>query len=521
MKKGKQHLRTILLALAVVALAAAVVRAGEIQSAGTGKSMSWKATSTWIGGVLPGSLDNVTIANGDTVTVDTSFAIGSLTVGTGTSGQFQINKTASVNMVLTGDLTVNAGGIFKVSSNTLVSPGNLLHTMTISGNITHNGVGFDCRIGSNGSTLSVLNITFIGTANSTITMNTPYSITNGEFNGWTVNKSGSAKIILATDAYISSGNSTNLSSNLIFIHGNIETGNNALIHQSTTSATISGASDTTGYIIGALGRGMSTSAGATKDFAVGDAKGYRPFKLRSTVSGNASGHYARVALISGDANTGATVSGGIDKVSSVRYYRVSYHSGGVGAASMTFDRFTASYGLNDGVAAGNTNLQVGIADSTRSAWTGNGPSIIPYTTALDSLPRQMNSDTITTKILNSGQYIFISLARKTGTTENSLDGPSSGVERISSLPGRFSLSQNYPNPFNPATEFQFTLPQERIVVLKIYDLLGREVSTLVNERMPVGNYTARWDASGFASGVYFYRLTAGDFESAKRMVLMK
>jgi hypothetical protein len=193
----------------------------------------------------------------------------------------------------------------------------------------------------------------------------------------------------------------------------------------------------------------------------------------------------------------------------------------VGPASLAFDRFTPSYGLNDGVAAGNTNLQVGIADSTRSAWTGNGPSVTPYTTALDSLPRQINSDTMTTKTLNSGQFMFVALARKTGTTENSLDAPSSGVERVSSLPGRFSLSQNYPNPFNPATEFQFTLPQERIVVLKIYDLLGREVSTLVNERMPAGSYTARWDAAGFASGVYFYRLTAGDFVSAKRMVLMK
>jgi hypothetical protein len=117
--------------------------------------------------------------------------------------------------------------------------------------------------------------------------------------------------------------------------------------------------------------------------------------------------------------------------------------------------------------------------------------------------------------------MYVALARKTGTTENSLDGPSSGVEHVISLPGRFSLSQNYPNPFNPATEFQFTLPQERIVVLKIYDLLGREVSTLINERIPAGNYIARWDATGFASGVYFYRLTAGDFVSAKRMVLMK
>jgi hypothetical protein len=133
----------------------------------------------------------------------------------------------------------------------------------------------------------------------------------------------------------------------------------------------------------------------------------------------------------------------------------------------------------------------------------------------------MNSDTMTTKTLNSGKFMFVALARKTGTTENSLDAPSSGVERLNSIPGHFSLSQNYPNPFNPTTDFQFTLPQERIAVLKIYDLLGREVSTLVNEKLPAGNYTARWDATGFASGVYLYRLTTGDFVSTKSMILVK
>jgi hypothetical protein len=90
----------------------------------------------------------------------------------------------------------------------------------------------------------------------------------------------------------------------------------------------------------------------------------------------------------------------------------------------------------------------------------------------------------------------------------------------------YSLSQNYPNPFNPQTKIKFDIPanvkgQTTNVKLVIYDLLGREVATLVNEELKPGSYEADWDGSNFSSGVYFYKIIAGDFFETKKMVLMK
>ena len=94
-------------------------------------------------------------------------------------------------------------------------------------------------------------------------------------------------------------------------------------------------------------------------------------------------------------------------------------------------------------------------------------------------------------------------------------------EKGSLLPTRFSLSQNYPNPFNPTTDISYELSSESFVTLKVYNVLGQEVATLVNELKQAGSYTIRFDAGGLASGVYFYRLTAGNFSETKRLMLVK
>jgi photosystem II stability/assembly factor-like uncharacterized protein len=85
----------------------------------------------------------------------------------------------------------------------------------------------------------------------------------------------------------------------------------------------------------------------------------------------------------------------------------------------------------------------------------------------------------------------------------------------------FVVEQNYPNPFNPMTNFQFAIGSLRFVSLKIYDLLGREVATLVNEEKPAGSYSVRWNATNIPSGVYFYRLTAEGFSVTKSLLLIK
>jgi hypothetical protein len=85
----------------------------------------------------------------------------------------------------------------------------------------------------------------------------------------------------------------------------------------------------------------------------------------------------------------------------------------------------------------------------------------------------------------------------------------------------YSLDQNYPNPFNPATTISYSIPEESLVSLKIYDVMGSEVAELVNGRQLAGIYNVNFDASSLASGTYFYKLTAGDFVSVKKMVLLK
>ncbi|MBA4312085.1 MAG: hypothetical protein C0417_05605 [Chlorobiaceae bacterium] len=89
------------------------------------------------------------------------------------------------------------------------------------------------------------------------------------------------------------------------------------------------------------------------------------------------------------------------------------------------------------------------------------------------------------------------------------------------LPATYSLEQNYPNPFNPSTTVQFSIVNTQLTVLKVYDVLGKEVVTLVNEIKPPGAYTVRWDAVGFPSGVYYYRLQSGSFIETKKLILMK
>lgn len=97
-----------------------------------------------------------------------------------------------------------------------------------------------------------------------------------------------------------------------------------------------------------------------------------------------------------------------------------------------------------------------------------------------------------------------------------------GVQNENGLtPSRFELSQNYPNPFNPSTTIKFSVPKDGNVAIKVYDVKGQLVKTLVNQRVIVGNYTVDFNASELSSGVYFYTLETPDFKETKRMILVK
>ena len=109
-----------------------------------------------------------------------------------------------------------------------------------------------------------------------------------------------------------------------------------------------------------------------------------------------------------------------------------------------------------------------------------------------------------------------------GTILKTTNGGVVGFEPVNNeTPIQFSLNQNYPNPFNPVTKISFNLPKSVDVKLTVFDVLGSEVTVLVNEKLNTGAYEVEWDGSNYPSGVYFYRITAGEFTETKKMILVK
>ena len=102
--------------------------------------------------------------------------------------------------------------------------------------------------------------------------------------------------------------------------------------------------------------------------------------------------------------------------------------------------------------------------------------------------------------------------------DNNASAPSG---KFTEIPTEFSLSQNYPNPFNPSTVIRYSLIENSFTSLKVYDITGKEVANLVNESQDPGRYEVTFNGSNFSSGVYFYKITAGNFSSVKRMFLIK
>lgn len=133
---------------------------------------------------------------------------------------------------------------------------------------------------------------------------------------------------------------------------------------------------------------------------------------------------------------------------------------------------------------------------------------------------------ITNTILNSVHFSDFNNGWSVGEDGAMLYTTNGGVtfvkeEKIDEIPTKFLLSQNYPNPFNPSTKIRYSVPQSSNVMIKVYDILGNEIETLVNEEKPVGTYELTWYAANLPSGIYFYKIQSGSFVETKKMVLMK
>jgi hypothetical protein len=136
----------------------------------------------------------------------------------------------------------------------------------------------------------------------------------------------------------------------------------------------------------------------------------------------------------------------------------------------------------------------------------------------------VGGDTVKVVALNPGAATITLTAKDIDNSQISTSfsvNSTTGVEEVVALPTEFSLSQNYPNPFNPSTSIKFGLPTASNVSLKVYNILGEEVASLVNKAMPAGYNTVTFDASKLGTGVYIYRIQAGNFVQVKKMMLVK
>ena len=172
-------------------------------------------------------------------------------------------------------------------------------------------------------------------------------------------------------------------------------------------------------------------------------------------------------------------------------------------------------------------LALAVSETNLFAGTEGGGVFLSTNNGNSWINKNQGFHTITTvsSLLIANNYIFA------GTFYQSVWRRSYqeiiGIKNISvEIPTKYYLSQNYPNPFNPTTNIRFEIPRTSIVKLFVYDILGKEVATLVNEKLGVGSYEVVWPApsgntSGYPSGVYFYKLITDGFVDVKKMLLIK
>jgi len=185
-------------------------------------------------------------------------------------------------------------------------------------------------------------------------------------------------------------------------------------------------------------------------------------------------------------------------------------------------------------------------------WTSDSPlfllqsktvsnKIIPMVAADTWYPQGTNSPTLNLYLNGGNSYLRVDVTDNTGTFVSAQyyvagAGGDPGIRILpktndegkdiiamskKEMPKDYNISQNYPNPFNPSTEIKYALKDAGFVTIKVYDVLGRVVATLVNENKPAGYYTVNFDASRLSSGIYFYGITANGFTAVKKMILTK
>jgi len=178
-----------------------------------------------------------------------------------------------------------------------------------------------------------------------------------------------------------------------------------------------------------------------------------------------------------------------------------------------------------------TAANTGLTNLDINSFAGSGTNLFAGT-GVSGVFLTRNNGTYWTAVNSGLSQVYISALGVFGA--NLFAGTSKGVWRralsemitgvttiATDLPADFNLKQNYPNPFNPSTTIQYALPHRSQVMLRVYNTLGQQVAALVNDNQDAGIHDVKFDGSGLASGVYFYRLSTEAYVAAKKMLLLK
>ena len=216
------------------------------------------------------------------------------------------------------------------------------------------------------------------------------------------------------------------------------------------------------------------------------------------------------------------------------YWRVSANNGGHRSAFTPIRSFTTAVSIPTMQLPANSST--GAPGNVRLAWNKVFGAVsyhlqVSTNSVFTQLVVDQKGITDTTKQMSGLQLSkkhYWRVSAETGTYEgafglqwNFTTGTSAGVATLSEIPTAFSLAQNFPNPFNPATVIRYSTPAAAQTSLRIFDLLGKEVATLVDAFQPAGTYEFTFDASHLVSGIYFYQLRSGSFLETKRLTLLK
>ena len=175
----------------------------------------------------------------------------------------------------------------------------------------------------------------------------------------------------------------------------------------------------------------------------------------------------------------------------------------------------------------NNNVNTIVIDGKGTKWIGTDGGLVNidgmnwtlYTTSNSSLPdKEVNSIVIEE---NGNRWIGTAYGGVLTYYQGKIVSVENYTDTRYQIPDKYLLYQNYPNPFNPSTKIRFRISNSGFVSIKVYDILGREVTTLVNDEKPAGIYEVSFDASELSSGVYFYKLRTGNYIQTKKMVLLR